>query len=75
MTPNEVHLGQHVCTHIHARNKHVRSQSERGLLCITAMPFARGAVKISVAVQLQLGDVMHSISLHSNTISIESKVR
>ncbi len=26
------------------KNKHVRSQSERGLLCITAMPFARADV-------------------------------
>ncbi len=42
------------------------------------MPFARagGAVIANkcCAVELRLGDVMHSIALHSNMIAIESKV-
>ncbi len=48
-------------------NKHVRSQSERGLLCVTAMPFAR-AMGVIMVLRLQLDDT------HSNTIAIDSKV-
>ena len=65
-----------IFVHSKPKNKHVRSQSERGLLCITVrLPLlaSAGGVAISVGQSERVehfGDVLHSIAVRSNLIAI-----